>query len=197
MPNRSPVAWGSQRIALGALIFHSNTFHFICWAPKFSVFSSEGPFKIFLGSSLEKGCHGCRSNFRFHVSFSCKIWQISDQKSILEFVERNTPFLLPNQEINSSLPCAINKMIMEIVSLEVVVQRLIIAHVSHAGKTLVQSCVIVLKILKDALNGTFMFLWCKRLETDILQCDVTRTKWYPHVCDLILKVKSLKRNKCT
>ena len=52
LPNRSPVAWGSQRIALGALIFHSNTFHFICWAPKFSVFSSEGPFKIFLGSSL-------------------------------------------------------------------------------------------------------------------------------------------------
>ena len=29
LPNRSPVAWGSQRIALGALIFHSNTFHFI------------------------------------------------------------------------------------------------------------------------------------------------------------------------
>ena len=53
LPNRSPVAWGSQRIALGALIFHSNTFHFICWAPKFSAFSSEGPFKIFLGSSLE------------------------------------------------------------------------------------------------------------------------------------------------
>ena len=52
LPNRSPVAWGSQRIALGALIFHSNTFHFICWAPKFSAFSSEGPFKIFLGSSL-------------------------------------------------------------------------------------------------------------------------------------------------
>ena len=52
LPNRSPVAWGSQRIALGALIFHSNAFHFICWAPKFSVFSSEGPFKIFLGSSL-------------------------------------------------------------------------------------------------------------------------------------------------
>ena len=53
LPNRSPVAWGSQRIALGALIFHSNAFHFICWAPKFSVFSSEGPFKIFLGSSLD------------------------------------------------------------------------------------------------------------------------------------------------
>ena len=52
LPNRSPVAWGSQRIALGALIFHSNTFHFICWAPKFSAFISEGPFKIFLGSSL-------------------------------------------------------------------------------------------------------------------------------------------------
>ena len=52
LPNRSLVAWGSQRIALGALIFHSNTFHFICWAPKFSAFSSEGPFKIFLGSSL-------------------------------------------------------------------------------------------------------------------------------------------------
>ena len=52
LPNRSPVAWGSQRIALGALIFHSNTFHFICWAPKFSAFSSEGPFTIFLGSSL-------------------------------------------------------------------------------------------------------------------------------------------------
>ena len=48
------VAWGSQTIALGALIFHSNTFHFIilCWAPKFSAFNSEGPFKIFLGSSL-------------------------------------------------------------------------------------------------------------------------------------------------
>ena len=29
LPNRSPVAWGSQRIALGPLIFHSNTFHFI------------------------------------------------------------------------------------------------------------------------------------------------------------------------
>ena len=54
LPNRSPVAWGSQRIALGALIFHSNTFDFICWAPKFSAFSSEGPFKVFLGSSL--GC---------------------------------------------------------------------------------------------------------------------------------------------
>ena len=52
LPNRSPVAWGSQRIALGSLIFHSNTFHFICWAPKFSAFSSEGHFKIFLGSSL-------------------------------------------------------------------------------------------------------------------------------------------------
>ena len=25
LPNRSPVAWGSQRIALAALIFHSNT----------------------------------------------------------------------------------------------------------------------------------------------------------------------------
>ena len=56
LPNRSPVAWGSQRIALGALIFHSNTFHFICWAPKFSAFSSEGPFKIFLGSSLAVVC---------------------------------------------------------------------------------------------------------------------------------------------
>ena len=55
LPNRSPVAWGSQRIALGALIFHSNTFHFICWAPKFSAFSYECPFKIFLGSSLEMG----------------------------------------------------------------------------------------------------------------------------------------------
>ena len=53
LPNRSPVAWGSQRIALGALIFHSNTFHFICWAPKSSAFSSEGSFKIFLGSSLD------------------------------------------------------------------------------------------------------------------------------------------------
>ena len=53
LPNRSPVAWGSQRIALGTLIFHSNTFHFICWAPKFSAFSYEGPFKIFLGSSLD------------------------------------------------------------------------------------------------------------------------------------------------
>ena len=53
LPNRSLVAWGSQRIALGALIFHSNTFHVICWAPKFSAFSSEGPFKIFLGSSLD------------------------------------------------------------------------------------------------------------------------------------------------
>ena len=53
LPNRSPVAWGSQTIALGALSFHSNTFHFICWAPKFSAFSSEGPFKIFLGSSLD------------------------------------------------------------------------------------------------------------------------------------------------
>ena len=52
LPNRSPVAWGSQRIALGALIFRSNTFHFICWAPKSSAFSSEGPFKSFLGSSL-------------------------------------------------------------------------------------------------------------------------------------------------
>ena len=52
LPNRSPVAWGSQRISLGALIFDSNTFHFIFWAPKFSAFSSEGPFKIFLGSSL-------------------------------------------------------------------------------------------------------------------------------------------------
>ena len=51
--NRGPVAWGSQRIALGALIFHGNTFHFICRAPKFSAFSSEGPFKIFLGSSLD------------------------------------------------------------------------------------------------------------------------------------------------
>ena len=50
-------------------------------------------------------------------------------------------------------------MIMEIISLEVDLQRLIIAHVSHAGKTLVQSCVIVLKVLKDARNGTFMFLW--------------------------------------
>ena len=53
LPNRSPVAWGSQRIALGALIFHSKTFHFIWWDPKFSAFSSEGPFNIFLGSSLE------------------------------------------------------------------------------------------------------------------------------------------------
>ena len=55
LPNRSPVAWGTQRIALGAWMFHGNTFNFICWAPKFSVFSSEGPFKIFLGSSLDRG----------------------------------------------------------------------------------------------------------------------------------------------
>ena len=52
LPNRSPVAWGSQRIALSGLIFHSNTFDFICWAPKFSAFSSEDSFKIFLGISL-------------------------------------------------------------------------------------------------------------------------------------------------
>ena len=52
LPNRSPVAWGSQRIALGTLTFDSNTFHFICWTPKFSAFSSEGSVKIFLGSSL-------------------------------------------------------------------------------------------------------------------------------------------------
>ena len=52
MPNRSLVAWGTQRIALGALVFHGNTFHFICWASKFSAFSSKGPFKISLGSSL-------------------------------------------------------------------------------------------------------------------------------------------------
>ena len=64
LPNRSPVAWGSQRIALGALIFHSNTFHFICWAPKFSAFSSEGPFKVFLGSSLALVV---RSGLRFLV----------------------------------------------------------------------------------------------------------------------------------
>ena len=50
--NRSPVAWGTRRIALGALIFHSNAFAFMCCAPKFSAFSCEGPFKIFLGSSL-------------------------------------------------------------------------------------------------------------------------------------------------
>ena len=55
LPNRSLVAWGTQRIALGAWIFHGNTFHFIwTWAPKFSAFSSEGPFKISLGSSLVK-----------------------------------------------------------------------------------------------------------------------------------------------
>ena len=29
------------------------TFHFICWTTKFSASSSEGPFKIFLGSSLD------------------------------------------------------------------------------------------------------------------------------------------------
>jgi len=52
LPNRSTVTWGSQRIALGTLIFHSNTFHFICWAPKLSAFSYEGPYKIFLGSTL-------------------------------------------------------------------------------------------------------------------------------------------------
>ena len=52
LPNRSLVAWGARRIALGALIFHSNAFPFICCAPKFSAFSSEGPFKIWLGSSL-------------------------------------------------------------------------------------------------------------------------------------------------
>ena len=71
LPNRSPVAWGSQRIALGALIFHSNTFHFICWAPKFSAFSSEGPLKIFLGSSL-----GCNLSFNdqlcnIHSMYGC------------------------------------------------------------------------------------------------------------------------------
>ena len=52
LPNRSPVAWATQRVALGAWIFHGNSFHLICWAPKFSAFSSEGPLKIFLGSSL-------------------------------------------------------------------------------------------------------------------------------------------------
>ena len=51
--NRNPVAWGTRRRALGTWIFHCNTLHFIWWVPKFSAFSSEGPFKIFLGSSLD------------------------------------------------------------------------------------------------------------------------------------------------
>ena len=46
LSNMSLLAWGSRRIALGTWIFHDNTFHFICWAPKFSAFSSEGPLKF-------------------------------------------------------------------------------------------------------------------------------------------------------
>ena len=50
LPNRSPVAWGFQRIALGALIFHSNTFLFICCSAgnNFSLFRGHMSFQIFL-----------------------------------------------------------------------------------------------------------------------------------------------------
>ena len=77
LPNRSPVAWGSQRIALGALIFHSNTLHFICWAPKFSAFSSEGPFKIFLGSSLVNASIMIQ-NLRAHCPMVKQVWLAED-----------------------------------------------------------------------------------------------------------------------
>ena len=40
----------------------------VCWAPKFSAFSSKGPFKIFLGSSL-----GAYVNARGFTSFACCI----------------------------------------------------------------------------------------------------------------------------
>ena len=49
-------------------------------------------------------------------------------------------------------------MSMEIPSFEVVLQSFIAADKTHAGQTLVQPRAVVLEVLKDTLNGTFLFL---------------------------------------
>ena len=43
---------------------------------------------------LQAFAKGCQYNFGFHVPFDCEIWQISDQKSVFGFAERNTPLEL-------------------------------------------------------------------------------------------------------
>ena len=88
LPNRSLVAWGTRRIALGAWIFHSNTFHFICWAAKFSAFSFNGPFKLFLRSNL----------VRVHLYNKIQDWILKSKES-----ENGFCASLPNRSIQDLL----------------------------------------------------------------------------------------------
>ena len=67
LPNRSQVVWGTHRIALGAWLFHGNTFNFICWLLNSQLLALRAPFEIFLGSSLEHN-----SQLLIFTDFQCQ-----------------------------------------------------------------------------------------------------------------------------